>query len=439
MGNVVSAATWRTMFVFTVFLDGFHLLSPLKEVKDIGNIMIGNVISKSLNAFKALLSRTVSIECDSIPYEFRDVPLKRILNWIRVETSIQLRAKSPWGWPTHLQIEPATLCNLRCALCPVTEGMDRHTGLMELDLFKKYIDEVGEYVFLALMWDWGEPFVNPSIYDMIAYAKEKGIKVVSSTNGHFLAKEENARRLISSGIDTIIIAMDGITQHTYERYRQSGNLATVLEGIRNVIAQKQTLNSETPLINLRFLAMKHNEHEIPELKRLAKSLGVDVLSIKTLNPYSRDTYFEHRAAQGEDYDAFLPEEASYRRFRYVGNKHRHRVRRNPPCKNLWNAPSIHWNGIVCPCTYDYNEMYIFGDLKSDTFEDVWFGLPYREMRRQFRSDWEKIRLCCNCSYAYEGGSCWNETIAKVFFNPKIANVFSKPEDPDKVQSLDDPE
>jgi radical SAM protein with 4Fe4S-binding SPASM domain len=399
--------------------------------------MIDDLIRKSSKALKALVTRKMLIEADSIPYAFNDVPLKKILNWICVEAAIHTKSKSPWGWPTHLQIEPATLCNLKCALCPVTEGMNRPTGLMDFDVFRKLIDEVGDYVFVAFMWDWGEPFVNPAIYKMISYAKQQGIKLVSSTNGHVFAREENANRLIRSGIDTIIVAMDGVTQATYERYRQSGNLETVLDGIRNLVRQKRALNSGTPLINLRFLVMKHNEHEIPELKRLAKSLGVDVLSIKTLNPYSNDTYFVNRAERTEDYDAFIPETPSYRRFRYVGKgDNRQRVRREPPCRNLWNAPTIHWNGIVSPCTYDYNEMYVLGNLKTHTFRQIWRRTPYQKIRRQFRSDWEKIRLCCNCSFAYEGGSCVNETIARVYYHPKVAHLFSSPEDPGKAQPID---
>jgi len=399
--------------------------------------MIRSLPLKSFNAINSLVSRTINIECDGIPYQFQNVPLKKILNWILVEASISINSKAPWGWPTHLQIEPTSMCNLKCTLCPVTEGMDRPGEHLDLNVFKNLIDEIGDYVLLALMWDWGEPFVNPSVIDMISYAKEKGIKVISSTNGHLFARQEYADKLILSGIDSIIVAMDGVTQATYERYRQSGKLETVLDGVRTLVARKRELKSRTPLINLRFLVMTHNEHEIPELKKLANSLGVDVLSIKTLNPYSNDTYFENRVARKEFYEAYLPEHAQYRRFKYSGNgENMRRIRRHPPCKNLWNAATIHSNGIVCPCTYDYNEMYILGDLKMNSFKDIWFGEPYRSMRRQFRSNWEELQLCRNCSYAYEGGSCWNETIAEVFFDPKLGKMFSRPDVPDRVKSLD---
>jgi radical SAM protein with 4Fe4S-binding SPASM domain len=314
--------------------------------------------------------------------------------------------------------------------------MDRELGHMELSLFKRLLDEAGRYALLLLLWDWGEPFVNPAIYEMIAYAKGSGLKVVSSSNGHVFADETEARKLVQSGIDSIVIAVDGITQDTYERYRRSGRLETALTGVRNLVLQKRTLAWETPLINLRFLVMAHNEHEIPRLKDLAQALDIDVLSIKTLNPYADDMYAEHRDEQQEFYDSFIPDTERYERFTTVDEgKGPHRVRRNPPCKNLWNAPTVHWDGTVCSCTYDYNERQAFGDLKETSFRDIWFGERSRRLRREFRSNWEGLQLCRNCSYAYEGGSCWNETIVEVYFSPRHRDVFRGVAQVDKVEPL----
>ena len=297
--------------------------------------------------------------------------------------------------------------------------MNRPTGYMDLSLFKKIINEIGDYVFLILLWDWGEPFLNPNIYEMISYARQRGIKIVSSTNAHPFIQIENADKLIRSGLDSLIVAMDGISQETYERYRQGGKLESVLNGIRTIVERKRVLNSKTPLINIRFIMMKHNEHEIPKLKDLARSLGVDALTLKTLNPYSNDTYYENRPIKDESVNELLPKNKNYRRFKYSRDSQtRIRLKHNL-CKNLWNNSIIHWDGTVCPCTYDYNEKYALGDLKIDTFKNIWFGAPYRRMRNQFRKDWEKINFCSECSYAYKGGNCEREAIADAFFfNPK---------------------
>jgi radical SAM protein with 4Fe4S-binding SPASM domain len=373
------------------------------------------MISKFYKAIKALVTRQVTIECDRIPYEFKKVPFKKILNWILVEASALIKPEQPWGWPTHFQIEPTNRCNLSCALCPISGDMDRPTGHMDLTLFKKLIDETGDYIFLIILWDWGEPFVSPCIYDMISYARNKGIKVVSSTNVHVFVNEENADKLILSGIDSIIVSMDGITQETYSRYRRGGSLESALKGIRTIVARKQALNSETPLINLRFIPMRHNEHEIPKLKDMARSLGVDALTFKTLNPYSSDTNGSKATEKKEGWREFLPENPLYRRFKYSADRQSRLRRTSNPCRQLWNNPVVHWDGKVCPCTYDYRDKYFLGDLKKDTLKNIWFGDAYRGIRRRFRADWEDIPLCKECSYAYEGGSCIDETIAEAFF------------------------
>lgn len=379
--------------------------------------MLGALISKSFNAIKALVSRTIIIEGDRIPYHFHNVPIKKILNWITVEASIYVKPERPWGWPTHLQIEPSALCNLKCGFCPVTTGMDRPTGYMAFNTFKKVIDEIGDYVFLILLWDWGEPFLNPAVYDMIAYAKHREIKTVSSTNGHIFARGDHAERLVRSGIDSIIFAVDGISQETYEQYRAHGNVRTVIAGIERVVAAKRALNSTTPLINLRFLPMKHNEHEIPTLRELARSLGVDALTLKTVNPYDGGECSSDKA----DGNAFLPENPAYRRFEYDASGSRIRRKRNP-CKQLWNNPVIHWNGKVSPCTYDPHDNYVQGDVTQQTFREIWWGVPYCTFRRKFRRDYQKIAFCSECSYAFEGGSCSTEIIAEAqFFNLPVRN------------------
>ena len=115
--------------------------------------MIVDATLKFAHALRALLFRRIRIECDSIPFEFDRVPLKKILNWILVEASAFFKANKPWGFPTHAQIEPTNFCDLRCALCQVTEGLKRPSQHMEFTTFKKFIDETGDYLLLIVLWN----------------------------------------------------------------------------------------------------------------------------------------------------------------------------------------------------------------------------------------------------------------------------------------------
>ena len=369
------------------------------------------LLEKMLNAVNALLRRKILIHCDRIPYEFQKVSYKKILNWILVESSIYFKPDKPWGWPTHLQIEPSAVCNLNCAFCPVTTGLKRPTGHMGPATFERIINEVGDYLLLILLWDWGEPFLNPSIYEMIAYAKTRKIKIVSSTNGHVFSRGNHAERLVQSGLDSIIFAVDGISQDTYKKYRRNGDLGKVTAGIKKVVAAKEAFGSETPLINLRFIPMRHNEHEIPKLKEFARSLGVNALSLKTLNPYEQGECHSTQASGKE----FVPQDSRYQRFRcdpVTGS--RIRLEKNP-CKRLWNNPAIHWNGSVSSCTFDPHARFSLGNLNTRSFREIWWGSELGKLRSRFRKNYRDIPLCADCTDAFEGGSCSTDIIPEACF------------------------
>jgi MoaA/NifB/PqqE/SkfB family radical SAM enzyme len=368
--------------------------------------MSSHFFKKSMSALKVFLTRRVYMECDRIPFEFCDVPLRKILNWILVETSCILKPEKPWGFPTHLQIEPSNLCNLRCALCYVTKGLNREQGHLNLDLFKKLIDELGDYVFLILFWGWGEPFLNPSAYDMIALAKQRGIKIVSSTNGHVFAEDDHAEKLVRSGLDALIFAVDGISQDTYQQYRKRGDLAKVIEGLKKVVTAKDRARSATPLINLRFIVMKHNEHEVPRLKAFAESLGADLVTLKTLNLHAAP----HVDGKAGHESAFLPKNPDFQRFRRDVFTRDPIRRKHNPCKDFWNYSAMSWDGKMIMCCEDYSGKTILGDLKTESFKDIWFGSGYREQRRKFRDDYRTISLCAQCSSAFEGGALGTELI-----------------------------
>jgi radical SAM protein with 4Fe4S-binding SPASM domain len=378
------------------------------------------LLSNLAKAFTALATRRLTVTSDGIPYTFENLSYKKILNACLTEASTYVKPLRPWGKPINIMIEPSTHCNLKCTLCPITTGLDRPTGNMDLEIFEKVISDVGDYIFTLMLWDWGEPFVNPNVYDMISIAKRYDINVISSTNGHMFEHKNHAEQLVRSGIDSIIFAIDGIHQDTYSKYRQDGKLDTALNGIRAVVAEKDRLKSKTPFVVFRFIVMDHNEHEIPELKRLAASLRVDALALKTLNAASQDPYFEVASSKREDYTRFVPKDPKYRRFRFGDGGLKSIRRRKNPCRYLWNAPCVHWDGKVVPCTFDPRDKYVLGDVTSHSLTEIWSGKGYREMRKRFRGEWDKIGLCTECTYAYRGGDCTRETTAEavLFTNGK---------------------
>ncbi len=365
---------------------------------------------------RAVFTREIRFDIDLIPLRLERVSPAKLLNWLLTETSVYVKPSYAWGLPTILQVEPTARCNLQCQVCPAGYGLDRPVGDMDPALFRRLVDDLRGSLLAILFWDWGEPFFNPASYEMIRYARESGIRVVSSTNGHVFADAEHARQVVASGLDVLVVSVDGITQESYEQYRGAGSLDTVLAGIRNVVAEKRRRGAGTPLVNLRFIVMKHGEPELPRLPEFARSLGLDVLTLRKFYPVPDPA----RRSPYQDEDLRLsPAAERFQLPRLTGaGGGPVRAARNP-CRNLWNCPTVHWDGTVCSCFMDFRESRPLGSLRTQSFREIWRGEGYRRLRRQFRSRWQNLPLCSVCASGFEGGDVGREANAEaIFFRPE---------------------
>ena len=206
----------------------------------------------------------------------KSLTARRVKNLLLTGSSFFLSALTGktllWGRPAILTIEPTNVCNLRCPLCITGSGQLRRVqGRMSLDTFRKIMDTMGDDIFFLLLYHQGEPYLNPDFLEMVRMAKQKNIYCTTSTNGHYF-DDASIRATIESGLDSMIVSVDGVTQETYARYRVNGKLNKVLQGTKRFMEIKKEMKSKTPLIALQFLVMKHNEHEIPAMNELAREL-----------------------------------------------------------------------------------------------------------------------------------------------------------------------
>lgn len=172
------------------------------------------------------------------------------------------------GYPLALAFEPTTSCNLRCPECPSgLRSFSRPTGMLQGELFRKTIDELADFSFYLTFYFQGEPYLHPEFLDLVAYAKSKKMYTATSTNAHFLS-DTQAEKTVRSGLDRLIISIDGTTQESYEQYRVGGKLEKVLEGTRNIVEWKKKLKSSSPFVIFQFLVVRPNEHQIEEVKGL---------------------------------------------------------------------------------------------------------------------------------------------------------------------------
>src|SRR4028118_2005705 len=234
---------------------------------------------------------------------------KRAWNAMKVLSSYRLSRllgkPIQWGYPISVSFEPTTSCNLRCPECPSgLRAFTRPTGMLKKDFFRRTIDDIYKELTYLIFYFQGEPYLNPDFLEMVKYASDKGIYTATSSNAHYL-NDANAKRTVESGLDRLIISIDGTTQDVYKQYRVGGNLDKVMEGARNIVKWKKELKSKTPFVFFQFLVVKHNEHQIDEIKRIAEEIGVDQVRFKTAQVYDYEN----------DPNQLIPTIEKYSRYR----------------------------------------------------------------------------------------------------------------------------
>lgn len=328
----------------------------------------------------------------------RKVTFRRAFNALKVLFSFYYtkwtRKPTQWGTPISISFEPTTSCNLRCPECPSgLRQFTRPTGMLSNNFFRDTVEQLKDDLLYLIFYFQGEPYLNPDFLDMVKHASDRGIYTATSTNAHYL-KDENAKRTVESGLDRMIISIDGTTQETYSNYRIGGNLDKVIEGTKNLIKWKKELGSKTPHVIFQFLVVKPNEHQIEDVKKLGEEVGVDEVRFKTAQIYDYEN----------DPNQLIPDNPKYSRYQKTENGHT--SIKNPllnHCWKLWHSCVLTWDGLVVPCCFDKDATHQLGDLKQNSFEEIWQGAKYQTFRKSLLKARSEIDICTNCT---EGAKVW---------------------------------
>ena len=321
----------------------------------------------------------------------------RLWNVIILRFSFHLskitRRNFHFGMPSTLSIEPTTACNLGCPECPSgLKQFSRPTGKLDLDFHERMLAQIKSSVFYINYYFQGEPFLHPHFLTLIAQAKKSKIYTSTSTNAHFI-NQKKANEIVSSGLDRLIISIDGLTQQTYEQYRVNGKLNKVIEASKLLVESKTRTNSKTPHLIFQFLAVKPNEHEVPEIFDLAREIGIDEVRIKTAQLYDY-----------KNGNRLMPDNSKY--SRYVKRKDgtfKLKGRQGNHCWRMWSGSVFTWDGGVVPCCFDKDASHILGSLKDKPFKEIWNAEKYKEFRQSILNAREQIDIRKNCS---EGSKVW---------------------------------
>lgn len=272
-------------------------------------------------------------------------------------------------FPLHLDIEAASVCNLKCKFCETTfEKIGTKSGYMDFETYKKIIDEGAKYGLHAIKLNSGargEPLLNKNIIRMIEYAKKKGIIDVYMNTNAVLLTREIGKKLIEAGMDRISISFEGTEPDIYEKYRVGAKFDKVKNNILEFIKLRNNLKSESPRIRIQTVAT-------PELLPKIQEFG--------------------------EYWSKLVEEVAFIDFKDYSNKNKSLIS-DWICPYLWQRMMITWDGTISVCGFDYSDNHKLGNAKTDSIRDAWNGKEMEHIRKLHREGKaHEIEICNGCPF-----------------------------------------
>ncbi|MBR1809501.1 MAG: SPASM domain-containing protein [Paludibacteraceae bacterium] len=317
--------------------------------------------------------------------------LRRIGNIIRSRFSYLLSLAGIYRFrhmPEFLSVEPADWCMLSCPECPVGRRGQKSTndrGLLGEELMRKILDECADYLHTIQFFFQGEPLLNRQLPLFIAMAKQKHIYTIVSTNA-LLVTPEYARALIGSGVDRLIVSIDGFSRQSYSEYRVGGSFRKALAGLRLLAEAKHQLKAKTK-IEWQCLMLKSNQHEWQLIRDNYKRLGADCLTLKTAQFYE----FAHG-------NPLMPDNERYSRYKQLADGRF--VRKKPyrnHCLRLWSGAVVDVKGNLLPCCFDKTADYAFGNICNESIAGVWHSDKAETFRRRLMLNRREIDICLNCT------------------------------------------
>jgi MoaA/NifB/PqqE/SkfB family radical SAM enzyme len=260
--------------------------------------------------------------------------------------------------PHAIRLEASSFCQLRCPSCPTTSRAIHPavgSGFLRLDDFRKLLDENPSLTRIELS-NYGEIFLNPQLPQILELAHRRNV-AVNAANGVNLnhVRDEALEAIVKFQLRTMTCSIDGANQETYKRYRVRGNLDEVIGNIRKINALKQRHRSEFPRLRWQFIVFGHNEHELPQARRMAQELGME---------------FDVKLSWDDGFSPVTDKDAVRRETRHgtatraeFKERHGHDYMQSI-CHELWDMPQVNWDGKVLGCARNF-----WGDFGGNAFTD----------------------------------------------------------------------
>lgn len=288
--------------------------------------------------------------------------------------------------PLYLSVEPTSLCNARCALCPTpSEKLERSSKYFPLNKYKEIIDTTKSSVVHVTFFVAGDPFINENLCKMIGYATRNGLRTFVSTNGTLLNRQ-TIRELLETNLDELYICLDGARKESHEIYKRGTNFELICANIRALTSEKRQRKKPFPYIFIQTLITRYNEDELDDIVKLGKKLGVDGVFFKT---FSIEKGYDENLAQ-----EFMPRKRRLSRYEIVNGRVKMQEERNLDCQYTRTALVL-CDGRLALCPYDFNGEYGVRNAFSENIVKLWKSEKYDNIRKRMkRKEFEMCKEMC---------------------------------------------
>lgn len=287
-----------------------------------------------------------------------------------------------WAKPVKLIVEPFNGCNLHCPLCPTGRMItDRKIDVLTFDLFRKAVDPLSKYLYEVYLYNWGEPFMNRELFKFIRHCSQRQIRTIVSSN-LTLFETGMMDELLTSGLDTLIISLDGSSSQTYLQYRRGGDFDKVVSNMRSILKERNRRKQVNPKVIWQFIVFSFNEHEIPGAVRQAREDGLDEIRFISSFSNMEEMAFQDNGQKRSQLKYYTP---SDRRFHLFPTAEANKGGFQMQCDYLWGQISLRTDGGIAPCCGSYYKGDDFGSLIGVDIIEVWNNDKYRKARRGIKS------------------------------------------------------
>lgn len=303
---------------------------------------------------------------------------------INLEGRTPLQDVIPLSTPFVVFVDPASACNFQCAFCPtghrdMIDETGRFQGVMKTDLFKKVIDDIGQFdqpIKVLRMYKDGEPFLNRKLAEMIAYAKESGfVEYIDTTTNGSLITAERLGPVLEAGLDKINVSVDGMTNEQYKRFTgYDFDFARFVEQIKWLDANKG--NCE--------VVIKIPGELITEAQRQE--------FYDTFGDYCDRIFIENFAPCWPEFDL-----EAFTGVTITQGIYQQLISDTDTCPYIFYSISVNADGRVSSCFLDWGCKLVVGDVNQDSLKAIWHSDKMNELRLQHLEGRRRcLPVCSRC-------------------------------------------